>query len=88
MALSSNSNIQNALDQWNDNLLWEGNPTKAGLALEAGRYILVNRPAVHTHLGTTINFSSIESTVAKIEKYYSTIKTGNKATFVRARAKQ
>lgn len=88
MSLTSSSTIQEALNQWNDNLLWEGSASKTALALEAGRFILANRPLVHTHLGTTINFISIEKTVEKIEKYYATVRTSNRAVFTRARAKQ
>lgn len=44
MSLSSSSTIHDAIDQFNDNLSWEGSPTKAKLALEAVRWILMNRP--------------------------------------------
>ena len=86
LSLTSSSTLQDALDQWNDNLVWEGNATKTELALEAGRYILANRPATHSHQGTSINFESIAETVKKIEASYRNLSTAY-SQFTRARAK-
>ena len=87
MSLTSSSTVQDALDQWNDNLIWEGDSSKAQLALEAGRFLLANRPVSHSHQGTTINFSTIEGTISKIEASLRS-SSSTRAIFTRARAKQ
>ena len=44
MALTSASTYQNAVDQLNDNLLWDGDAAKAANFVEAGRWLLAQRP--------------------------------------------
>ena len=66
MALAS---ITAALTQWNANALWHESTTKAGLALEALRYLIVNRAQSSGHAGTNLNYEMLQEEVKKIEKY-------------------
>jgi hypothetical protein len=45
MALTT---LSGALTQYNTNLVWEGDPTKAVLFLEAVRWLIGNRPMSNT----------------------------------------
>lgn len=45
MAVDSTSNTAEVLAQYIDNSDWDGNPTKAALALQAVRILIVKRPA-------------------------------------------
>lgn len=66
MALAS---ITAALAQWNENALWHESTTKAGLALEALRYLIVNRAQSSGHAGTNLNYEMLQDEAKKIEKY-------------------
>ena len=59
MVLSSASTLEDALDQYSDNLLWEGNATKALNALEAIRWLLINRSKVQEKDGIKRDFESL-----------------------------
>ena len=65
MALTSSSTLSDALDQYKDNLLWEGNITKAQNCLEAIRFLLVNRAQSKTINGRTSNYESLISEKTK-----------------------
>ncbi len=84
MSLTSSSTRVEALAQYNDNLAWEGNATKAGLALEAVRWLLVNRP---TKVSRGNRSSDYESLLAEKSKLESFIEVGgnsvNRSQFVR-----
>ena len=60
MALTSSSTQANALAQYNNNLDWEGDITKATDALEAVRWLLVNRPATLSKNDRTVNYDFSE----------------------------
>ena len=86
MSLTSSSTLDDALDQYNDNLLWEGNITKAQKALEAARYILVNRPKVIASGVRNINFESILTEKARLEAYVGGFSSAvNRVRFTRGR---
>ncbi len=87
MALDSSSTRTQVLAQYNDNLSWDGNPTKAALALEAIRWLLINRPVGMTQDGKGgVNYASIEAEKTKLEKYVADFGSSvNKAAFVKAR---
>ena len=63
MALTSASTIEDAENQYLDNLVWEGDITKAQDCLEAIRFLLVKRPVgsaaasgrAHTYDKDTLN---------------------------------
>lgn len=86
MALTSASTIVDAIGQYNDNLSWEGNITKATSALEAVRYILANRPQRIASGERNINYESIENEKKLLESFV--IRSGanvNRAPFIRGR---
>jgi len=86
MALTSNSTIEDALNQYNDNLSWEGNLTKATNALEAVRYILANRPKMIASSERNINFDSLLGEKEKLEAVVSKFSSNvNRSRFTRGR---
>ena len=87
MALTSSSNLTDALAQYNDNLAWTGNTIKAGLALEAVRWLLVNRPADASDGGTRLNYASLEQEKEKLEAFMGAVGNSNRTSFTRGTAK-
>ncbi len=86
MALTSASTITNALAQYNDNLDWEGDATKAAAALAAVRFLLVNRPTAIQTNNRNINFESLAEEKRKLEKYLRhAAGSVDRATFTRGR---
>ncbi len=89
MALDSTSTHQDALDQLNDNLSWEGSPTKAALALEAVRWLLFNRPKASADDGISLDFQDLKDLEDRLQRYVDANgSTGRAArsSFVRGRA--
>ena len=66
MALAS---ITAALAQYNANALWHESTVKANLALEAVRYLIVNRAQSSGHAGTSLNYEMLQDEAKRIEKY-------------------
>jgi hypothetical protein len=66
MALTS---ITAALAQYNTNALWHESTVKANLALEAVRYLIVNRAQSSGHAGTNLNYEMLQDEAKRIEKY-------------------
>jgi len=86
MSLSSSSSMQDAKDQYNDNLLWEGDTTKASNCLEAIRYILANRPIRVASDTESMDYESLKDQVQQIKDYLgSATTTINKTSFTRGR---
>jgi len=86
MALDSTSTLDDALAQYNDNLDWDGNSTKAALALAAVRWLFVNRARIITTNDRTINFEALADEKKRLEAYIDRAGTSaNRAAFVRAR---
>jgi len=73
MALSSASTVADALAQYNDNLSWEGNITKASAALEAVRFLLTNRGLAISAAGRQINFPDLERQQARLESFIDAV---------------
>lgn len=69
MAITSTSTLAEVLAQYNDNLSWEGSPTKAALALESVRWLLVNRPAEFSQNNRTNKYSLLENEKKKLEEF-------------------
>ena len=69
MSLTSSSKISDALNQYNDNILWEGDTTKARSCLEAIRFILANRPARFANDGESMDYESLKDQAKTIENY-------------------
>ena len=86
MALTSASTIADAIGQYNNNLSWEGNITKATSALEAVRYILANRPKVIATGERNVNFDSLASEKEKLEIFVGRASSSvHRAAFTRGR---
>lgn len=66
MALSS---ITDALTQYNANLSWQTSQSSAAAALEAVRFLLVNRAQQSGDQGSTLNYESLQKESEKLEKF-------------------
>ena len=72
--------------QYNNNLSWEGDITKATAALAAIRWLMVNRPKIIAINDRNIDFNSMAVEQGKLEQYVSKFSTSvNRASFVRGR---
>ena len=69
MALTSASSISDAINQYSDNLSWEGDAAKATLALEAIRFLLVRRAQSGGISGRNWNYESLEKEKVKLETF-------------------
>ena len=86
MSLTSTSTLDDALAQYNDNLSWDGDITKAQNALAAVRWIMMNRPKVIATNDRNISFELLASEQVKLEKFVGNFSTSvNRASFVAGR---
>ena len=69
MSLSSSSTRADVIAQYNNNLNWEGSAAKAVLALEAVRWLLVNRPQSLSRSDRTSNYESLLDEKRRLEEY-------------------
>jgi hypothetical protein len=84
VALTSSSTLDDALAQYNNNLSWDGDITKANAALEAIRWILANRPKMIATNSRTINFESLYSERDRLEAFVSKFSSNvTRASFTR-----
>lgn len=82
MSLTSSSTIANALAQYNDNILWEGDTTKAQNCLEAIRFLLVNRPSRIAQQDNSLDYESLAGQKVELQNYLnSATATVNRASF-------
>jgi hypothetical protein len=58
-----------ALAQYNANLSWQSSEASATAALEAVRFLLLNRAQVQADMGSSLNYASLESEKAALEKF-------------------
>lgn len=89
MALTSVSTQTEALAQLNNNLAWEGNPTKAADCLEAVRWLLFNRAQSMSTDGRSLNYEELKEQEKKISEYVAAVGTAAMAgrrSFTQARA--
>jgi hypothetical protein len=89
MSLSSASTLTDVLAQYNNNLSWDGDSTKAAAALEAIRWLLVNRPIAATKAGISLNYEVLEKEKSRLEAFIgasASSDTRKRCSFVRARA--
>jgi len=86
VSLTSSSKLSDALAQYNDNLLWEGDSAKAQNCLEAIRFILVNRPVRMSEGEQTMDYESLKDQVIQIKNYLGiSTTTINKTSFTQGR---
>ncbi|HAL44843.1 MAG TPA: hypothetical protein DCP47_02840 [Phycisphaerales bacterium] len=71
MAITSTSTMAEVLAQYNDNLSWDGDAAKAALALEAVRWLLVNRPAEFAINNHSTKYSMLEAEKKRLEEFIS-----------------
>jgi len=84
--LSSSSTLDDALAQYNNNLAWDGDIAKASAALEAVRWILVNRPKIVSTNDRNINFESLYNERDRLESFVQNFSSNvNRAAFTRGR---
>lgn len=84
MSLTSASTLDDALGQYNDNLSWDGDITKAAAALEAVRWLLINRPRLIATNDRNINFESLYSERDKLEAFVNNFSSNvNRSSFTR-----
>lgn len=87
MALTSASTLTDALAQYNNNLAWEGNATKATDALEAIRWLLVNRAQTIGEAGVNLNYAGLEQEKERLKAYVATVgAASSRAPFTQGRA--
>jgi hypothetical protein len=86
VALTSSSTLDDALAQYNNNLAWDGDSDKAALALEAIRWILVNRPKIIATNDRTVNFDTLADEKTKLEAIVTASKAqSSRCSFTRGR---
>ena len=83
MAINSATTLQDALDQLNSNLSWEGNPAKAALALEAIRWIRINRPAALAEGGASLSYEDAAAMEKRLSDYVEQRGTAVKRTYLK-----
>jgi len=86
MALDSTSTITDALSQYNDNLAWDNDRTKALLALEAVRWLLANRAQVMSDGGTRLDWNDLANEKKHLEQFVSLTATSGRSSFTRGKA--
>lgn len=84
VALTSASTYDDAIAQYNNNLSWEGSAIKAAAALEAIRWLLVNRPQSTSRAGRSMNYASLEAEKTRLEAVVSSA-SANRTSFARGR---
>jgi len=88
VSLTSASSYDDAIDQYLDNLSWEGDVTKALAALEAIRFLQLRRPLASSAAdGRSMDYESLEAQRKSLESYLAAHDTTNQpsTSFVRAR---
>ena len=88
MALTSTSTLSDALAQYNNNLNWQGDATRAADALAAVRWLLVNRPTANSMRNRSINYESLYTEKAKLEEYvekFGATSAARRVTFTKGR---
>lgn len=89
MALTSSSTMTEALAQLNNNLAWEGSPSKATDCLEAVRWLLFNRAQSMSTDGRSLNFEQLKEQEQKLSEYVASVGTAaqsQRRSFTQARA--
>ena len=61
--------VSAALAQYAENILWHRNTATAERALEALRYLQMNRAQMATHAGSGLTYEMIAPEIDKIEAY-------------------
>ena len=88
MALTSTSSLADAIAQYKDNLLWDGDVTKSRAALEAIRFIRMTRPSIMAKGDFSVTQDQLAGEQQQIERFLAAFDTANQpqCSFTRARA--
>ena len=85
--ITSSSTFAEVKAQYNDNLAWDGDITKARLALAAVRWMLVNRPSSGSEQGRNFSYTDLAAEKARLEAFVDAKGGGRvKAAFISGRA--
>ena len=80
--------ISEALAQYNDNLDWDTDATKARLALSALRFLKVNRAQALSGAGSGLTFEAIDAEIESISAFLSVAEpTKQRTSFTSARSR-
>lgn len=76
MSIDSTSSTEAILAQYLDNCGWNGNPTKAALALQAAKMLTAKRPGTMTDGGgNTISYESLSAEIIDLQKFVNSTST-------------
>jgi len=84
MSLNSDSTLGQAVAQFQDNLSWEGNLTKAQNALEALRFIRLVRPDQMGQFEQQLRHVDLTGEIERLQAFVK-VGSGSRASFVRGR---
>jgi hypothetical protein len=85
--ITSSSTFAEVKAQYNDNLDWDGDITKARLALAAVRWLLVNRPASGSEQGRNFQYEQLSAEKDRLTAFVDSKSTGRvRAAFISGRA--
>lgn len=87
MALTSISTYQDAVDQYNDNLSYEGDAGKSTLFLQAIRWLIGNRPETNSAGSRNFSFETLEKKEKEVSAYLKSLGRNKRASFVQARVR-
>lgn len=86
MALTSDSSLEDALNQYKDNLRWWESSATAANCLEAVLYLLACKPQAIAAADQSVTFTSLEALRTKLEPIVAaTAASNNRASFVSGR---
>jgi len=86
MAIGSASTLAEVLVQYNGNLDWDGDLTKAAAALEAVRWLLVNRPASMIREGHRLDYAALDAQRQELERFVRAGRATGRVSFTQGRA--
>ena len=86
MALDHDSTLQDAFDQYKDNLCWWESAARAAACLEAVMYLLACKPETIAAADQSVTFASLSTLREKLEPIVAaTAATRHRTSFVKGR---
>ena len=87
MAITSSSTLSDVLDQYNNNLIWEDSTTTATNALEAIRWLMINRAKIQETTEHKLDFEAMQVQADQIKAYLDVRRSTTRSSFVAGKAK-
>lgn len=89
MALAAGSTLQNALDQYNNTLNYEGNLQTLQDHVAAIRFLIISLPLTNSIPGRSFSLSpaALEKELVRLESKLDTTLNSNRVTFVKAKVR-